>query len=188
MFESLRGQFLIAGRRLRDPNFFKTAVLIVEHGPGGAMGLVVNRPSSMTVAHALSEHFNLPETEDLVYVGGPVEPSSLFILHDSPEFAPSEGCIVPGLFLGSSAEVFESVIRLAAHGEIQLRFRIFSGCAGWAPHQLEGEIARGDWHLHPADAGMVFQEDSYQTYDLLLQKVYEAHRILPHMPHDPECN
>ncbi|MCH7689208.1 MAG: YqgE/AlgH family protein, partial [Planctomycetes bacterium] len=62
MCDSLRGQYLIAGKQLRDPNFFKTVVLIVEHGEDGAMGLVVNRPSSVTVGHALSEHFKLPET------------------------------------------------------------------------------------------------------------------------------
>ena len=85
MPKSLRGQYLISGKWLRDPNFYKTVVLMVEHNAQGAMGLVVNRPSSVTVAHALSEHFNLPETDDLVYVGGPVEPSALFVLHNCEE-------------------------------------------------------------------------------------------------------
>jgi putative AlgH/UPF0301 family transcriptional regulator len=49
MSQSLRGHFLIAGKRLRDSNFFKTVVLMVEHGDEGAMGLVVNRPSSVIV-------------------------------------------------------------------------------------------------------------------------------------------
>ncbi|HTI51752.1 MAG TPA: YqgE/AlgH family protein, partial [Planctomycetaceae bacterium] len=52
MADSLRGQFLIAGRGLRDPNFFQTVVLIVGHGAEGAMGVVVNRPSGLTVAEA----------------------------------------------------------------------------------------------------------------------------------------
>ena len=53
MFESLRGQFLVAGKALRDPNFYKSVVLLLEHGPGGALGLVVNRPTAVKVSTAL---------------------------------------------------------------------------------------------------------------------------------------
>ena len=67
MANSLRGQFLVAGPGLRDPNFFQTVVLMVEHSPEGAMGLVVNRPTDLLVTSVLAEHFELPETTDLVY-------------------------------------------------------------------------------------------------------------------------
>ena len=186
--ESLRGQFLISGKRLRDPNFYKTVVLMVEHGEEGAMGLVVNRPSSITVAHALSEHFNLPETDDVVHIGGPVEPSALFILHSAGELDECEHPVVPGVYVGSSADAFERIVRTAADGDSDVRFRIFSGCAGWAPEQLEGEIARGDWLVYPADASLVFDEDAYELWDVVLQKVYQKHRILPNMPQNPEWN
>ena len=80
MPDSLRGQFLIAGKNLRDPNFYQSVVLIVEHGDGGAMGVVVNRPSGVTVTQALQKHFELPETGEMVYVGGPVERNALWIV------------------------------------------------------------------------------------------------------------
>lgn len=188
MANSLRGQFLIAGKRLRDANFFRTVVLMVEHGDEGAMGLIVNRPSSVTVAHALSEHFKLPETDDLVYVGGPVEPSALFILHNAAELDENETPVIPGLFVGSSAQVFETVVRASADGDPNMKFRIFSGCAGWAPGQLEGELARGDWYHYPAAAECLFHDDPYQVWELMMQKVYEANRILPGHPANPEWN
>jgi putative transcriptional regulator len=188
MSDSLRGHYLIAGKRLKDSNFFKTVVLMVEHGSEGAMGLVVNRPSSVTVAHALSEHFKLPETDDLVYVGGPVDPSALFILHNEAMLDQSETPVVPGLFVGSSAEVFETVVRSSVEGNPELRFRIFSGCAGWAPGQLEGELSRGDWYQHPASVERVFNDDPYDVWDDLLHQVYKAHRILPEQPGDPKWN
>ncbi len=188
MSESLKGQFLVAGKHLRDPNFFKTAVLLVEHGAGGAMGLVVNRPSSVTVAHALSEHFKLPETNDLVYVGGPVEPQALFILHNAPELDDTERPVIPGLYVGSSAEAFERIVRAACEGHADLRFRIFCGCAGWAPGQLEGELARGDWYLRPAQCEMVFHEDPYCVWDTLVDQVHVANRLLPPTPANPEWN
>lgn len=188
MCESLRGQFLIAAKGLRDPNFFKTVVLVVEHNSQGAMGLVVNRPTTVTVAHALSKHFNLPETDDLVYVGGPVEPNALFVLHNAPEFEQEDAMILPDLFVGSSADVFESVVRAAAEGGADFRFRIFSGCAGWAPGQLEAEIGRGDWYHEPATVDMILGEDPYEVWDAMLKRVYESHRILPHPPNDPQWN
>ena len=188
MPESLRGHCLIAAKRLRDRNFYKTVVLMVEHGAEGAMGLVINRPSSVTVAHALSEHFKLPETDDLVYVGGPVEPSALFILHNSADLDQNESPIVPGLFVGSSEDVFERVVRSSAEGNPELRFRIFSGCAGWAPSQLEGEIARGDWHTLLTGAEPIFDEDPYAVWDNMMAKIYESNRILPEPHANPEMN
>src|SRR5262245_49962798 len=108
-----RGQLLIASPRLRDPelNFYKSVVLIAEHGDHGAMGLVINRPSSVLVSHALSKHFELDDNGELVYVGGPVEPLALFILHNADDLAETERPIVPGLHIGNSGEVFEEVLR-----------------------------------------------------------------------------
>ncbi|MEX0718792.1 MAG: YqgE/AlgH family protein [Planctomycetaceae bacterium] len=186
--DSLRGRFLIAGKRLKDPNFYKTVVLLVEHGSEGAMGLVVNRPSSITVAHALSEHFDLPATDDVVYLGGPVEPSALFILHDAEFVESDEPPVVPGLYVGSSADAFERVVRSATQAESAANFRIYSGCAGWAPGQLEGELERGDWHVLPACSELTLCSDPYETWDQLLHKVHEAHRILPDTPPHPEWN
>ena len=189
MSGSMRGQFLIAGKQLIDPNFFRTVILIVEHSGEGAMGLVINRPSSVSVANALSQHFELPETEEVVYVGGPVEPAALFILHNSAEIeGDQERPVSPGLFVGSSADVFESVVRAYAANEPGSAFRIFSGCAGWASNQLEGEIARGDWYVLPASPQIVFHDDPYDAWDLSLQKIYESNRIVPHLVRNSEWN
>ena len=85
MVKNLRGSYLIAGRHLKDPNFFRTVVLIVEHNETGSMGLVLNRPTDVEVRNALAGHFELPEADYPVYYGGPVEPNALFLLHDAAE-------------------------------------------------------------------------------------------------------
>src|SRR5262249_57618642 len=100
MADSLRGRFLIAGKNLRDPNFYQSVVLIVEHGSGGAMGVVVNRPSGVTVAEALKNHFELPETGEMVYVGGPVGRNDLFILHNPEDLAAAPTPVLHTLFSG----------------------------------------------------------------------------------------
>lgn len=187
MFQSLRGHFLIAGCRLRDPNFFKSVVLIVEHTEEGAMGLIINRPSSVTVANALSGHFDLPETGDLIFCGGPVEPGAYFVLHNTSAFDAAECPVVGGLYVGSSAAVFEEIVRNAC-AENEFRFRVFSGCAGWGPDQLESELARGDWLTCPACEDAIFHDDPYVIWDLLVRKVFESNRLVPHLCEHPEWN
>lgn len=189
MTESYRGHFLIAAKRLRDDNFYKTIVLLLEHGEHGAMGLVINRPSSIRVAHALSGHFNLPDTDDVVYVGGPVEPEALVILHDDANFQDDGPSVLPGLFVGGSPDAFERVICEAANSShLKRSFRVMSGYSGWGGGQLEAEIARGDWLIHPACREMVFNADPYTIYDSTLQKFYEANHLLSHRVKDPTAN
>lgn len=188
MAESLRGHILIASVGLRDPNFFKTVVLMVEHGDKGAMGLVVNRPSKVSVQQALEKHFALPETDECVHIGGPVEQNALFILHNLAQFDGGEEPLLPGLFVGHSAEVFHDVVEKVAEGQLSVHFRVFAGCAGWAPDQLEGELARGDWHVRPASGDIIFQADPYSLWDSQFRKVREEHRLFPDLSGNPELN
>ncbi|MDB5389835.1 MAG: hypothetical protein JWM11_5481 [Planctomycetaceae bacterium] len=188
MPKSLTGQFLISAKHLRDPNFYKTVVLMVEHNKSGAMGLIVNRPSIVTVSRALQGHFELPDTDQVVFTGGPVEKAALFILHDSPDFDGTESSVVPGLYVGNSASVFEEIVRAVADGTSHLKFRIFAGCAGWSAGQLEGEISRGDWLTVPATTEVLFHEDPYAIWDILCQDVAHRGDFLPTIPSNAEWN
>jgi putative transcriptional regulator len=188
MSEPLVGQFLIALKHLRDPNFFRSVVLMVEHGESGAMGLVINHPSRISVAQALEGHFELPNDGNLVYTGGPVEQSALFIMHNSAELGGDEPPIVPGLYVGSSAEIFEEVVRHAAEGREGLKYRILAGYSGWAPNQLENELARGDWRATPASADLIFHHDPYSIWDLLTKQVSPTRKLAPNPSSKPEWN
>lgn len=152
------------------------------------MGLVVNRPSSVSVANALAGHFDLPQTDDVVFVGGPVEPNALFIIHNAAEFSDGERPILPGVYVGTNSDVFEEVIRRGLSTDGDPPFRVFCGCAGWGAGQLEGELARGDWFTLPADMDIVFQNDPYSLWERLLERVHESHRLLPHTCNQPEWN
>ena len=177
MEKVLRGQFLIAGRHMRDPNFFRSVVLIVEHNESGSMGFVLNHPTNIEIHKALADHFTVPLTDDPIYFGGPVEPSALFLLHDDAGQSHEEPPVLPGLYLGANADTFESIVTNAA--ETGVNFRVFSGCAGWGPDQLEGELQRGDWHLAPADRESVFLGDPYEQWDQLISQVAKTHPLFP---------
>ncbi len=90
--DSIRGQLLIAGPRLADPNFWRTVVLIVEHTDEGALGLVLNRPSEATVADAVPELGDLIPPETDVLVGGPVQQSSVIVLAEFED--PSDAAMI----------------------------------------------------------------------------------------------
>src|SRR3984957_3473684 len=78
--EAVRGKLLIAGPALLDPNFWRTVVLVVEHNDDAALGLGLNRPSETTVHDAVPQLEELVEGDELLYIGGPVQPSSVIVL------------------------------------------------------------------------------------------------------------
>ncbi len=169
--ESLRGRVLVASRQLRDPNFFRTLVLLVDHGDDGAFGLIVNRPTDTSVRRALAGHVEVESGSERVFEGGPVEPAALFVLHNSVEFADGELPICSGLFVGSSREAFEGLIDAVDAGDERTRYRVFTGCAGWGPGQLEQELARADWRVTDAEALLdgpadpIFGPDPYSAWE-----------------------
>lgn len=180
---SLRGKLLIAGPSLLDPNFRRTVVLVTEHNEDGAMGLVLNRPSQATVDEALPDlELDLPELDELVYVGGPVQPAAAMILaeFDEPEEAAA-------LVLGDVG--FVSVgSDPAIVGVATRRARVFAGYAGWAPGQLESELERGDWIVEPALAEDVFCEEADGLWSAALARKGGEYALLARMPLDPSLN
>jgi putative transcriptional regulator len=143
--------FLVAAPALRDPNFAGSLVLMTGHRKEGAMGFVVNRPASLTAADMLaavddrlgglargSAHGSQP-----VLVGGPVAQEQVWVLYRRGSVTDDDDAIRVGrhLAVGSSRPVLESILSSADAGPFQL----FIGYSGWAPLQLENEIAQGAW-------------------------------------------
>ncbi|MCA9058645.1 MAG: YqgE/AlgH family protein [Planctomycetaceae bacterium] len=188
MLQFTTGQLLIAADHLRDPNFYRSVVLMLEHTEEGAMGLVVNKPSGITVETALNEQMTDVKCETPVFLGGPVERSALFVLHNSPILGKQDEQILPGLYLAGSHDSFEEVVRAGTQSSGPANFRVFCGYAGWGGGQLEGELARGDWHLQPGDAPLVLEEDPYGTWEICLRRLHRANRILPHNVRNPDWN
>ncbi|MEO7328924.1 MAG: YqgE/AlgH family protein [Minicystis sp.] len=167
--------FLIASPPLGDPNFDRTVVLLALHGESGALGFVVNRASSMT----LGELLTVAGYKDTaagdgapVYVGGPVQPSSGWILCIDPSLDPEgNGVIAVGdrVRVTSSRSAFDELARdiaaLGADGVDPKRRTVLLGYSGWGPGQLEGEIAAGAWLPVPLDEGVLFDVALSQRWE-----------------------
>ncbi|HEX6713135.1 MAG TPA: YqgE/AlgH family protein [Thermoleophilaceae bacterium] len=179
MAESLRGSLLIAAPQLLDPNFRRTVVLVADHGEEGAMGVILNRPSGMTVADAAPDLEPLIGPDAPIFAGGPVQPSSGVVLAevteaDEPVFG--DIVLVPGL--GELADVVDGV------GNI----RVFAGYAGWGPGQLDDELGREDWIIARAQAGDVFSEEPEALWGRVLERKGGQYALLARMPEDPSQN
>lgn len=156
----LAGRLLVAREDLRDPNFHQSVVYMLEHDSRGAMGLVINRPiGSAAVAELLKQMGVEGESSDAeipIHFGGPVEPSRGFLLHsDDAMLEGSQG--LPG---GFAVTGDPEMLRRIARGEGPRNYSFLLGYAGWAPGQLEREIARGTWWDIEADPALVFEADS----------------------------
>src|SRR5271168_667068 len=152
MAESLTGQLLLASPALRDPNFARTVVLVSVHSDEGAMGVVLNRPSAVTVGEAIPQLEHALSEEEPVYVGGPVQPTSIVFLAEFLDPSPA-GLLVLGRigFPAPDAGIEELT-------EATARRRVYAGHAGWGRGQLDAEIADEDWIVHPAQPEDVFSE------------------------------
>jgi putative transcriptional regulator len=180
--DSLRGQLLVASPALIDPNFFRTVVLVGEHGDEGAMGLVLNRPSAASVGEAVPDLEPLVDPLAPVFVGGPVRPSAVLVLAEweEPELA--------GMLVGERIGFVPAEAEFEALEQATSRARVFAGYAGWEPGQLEGEVERSDWVVAPADEEDVFGEDPDELWPAVLQRLGGRFALLARMPADPSLN
>ena len=135
-----KGVLLVASPSLEDPNFRKAVVLIVEHGPNGTLGLVLNRSTKILLSDVLPELAALKGTTHRVFSGGPVDPSKLLVLFRLLEPSTDARSVFDGVYVGGTPRLLERMMTQAKPTET---FRAFAGSAGWAPGQLEAELIVG---------------------------------------------
>jgi putative transcriptional regulator len=165
------GVFLYAAPSLRDPNFAESVVLLVDHGPGGSLGLIVNRPTRIVVREAVEE---LAETRGLdlrVYQGGPVQPDAVVALVRSSRALADARRVLADVQFSTEPRQWRDV---AGGPEAESRLRVYAGYAGWGPGQLAREMSIGSWVVAHADARSIFSSDP----SALWPKVHELMRRL----------
>jgi putative transcriptional regulator len=180
----LTGRLLVAAPALDDPNFERAVVLILDHDEDGAIGVVLNRASSVPVRETLVDWAELAAAPPVVFGGGPVEPTAVVALGvATPVATPDTGAAI----LGRVRLVdLDQDVSLAA-SELE-RVRIFAGYAGWAPDQLEDEVDQGAWFAVDADPDDVFTDDPAGLWHAVLRRQPGELRLLATYPADPSLN
>jgi putative transcriptional regulator len=179
--ESLQGQLLIAGPTLWDPNFRRTVLLVGQHDEEGAVGVILNRASGMTVAEAVPPLGVLVPADERVFLGGPVQPEAAVVVADFVD--PS----VADLLAFDTIGFLPSETSLGVEGALR-RARVFAGYAGWGPGQLEAEMEEDSWIAEPARASDVFSLDPARLWEEVLKRKGSSFDLLRLMPLDPTQN
>lgn len=153
---SLTGQFIIAMPNLQDMNFDQSVTYICEHDENGCFGLIINKPTEVTLSEVIAE-MKIEAAEDApvderIFLGGPVQPDRGFILHNPPGDWSSSLKVNDQIALTTSKDILEAIARNDGpeHSIVAL------GYAGWGPGQLEAEMAANSWLNCPADQQIIF--------------------------------
>ena len=146
------------------------------------MGIVLNRPAENLVVEAVPPLADLVESDDVVYVGGPVQPAAVVVL---AEFDESEA---------AAMIVFDDVGFLPADFDPALiaasttRVRVFAGHAGWGAGQLEAELDEPSWIVERAEPNDVFADPDVDLWRSVLHRKGPRFQLLSLMPPDPSLN
>lgn len=146
---------LCAVPQLVDPNFVRSVVLILEHTAKGAFGLVLNNRMT-TPVHEMAAAIGLRWAGDpaqTVGLGGPVETTRGFILHDQAAWDPLAEAITPAVFLTTSLDAIREHAEVPRLGGPGMQVLVLLGYAGWGEGQLESEMAAGSWMAVPVRTG-----------------------------------
>ena len=181
--DSARGQLLIAGPALVDPNFWRTVVLIVEHSEEGAFGLVLNRPSETLVGEAAPEIEELVDPDEPLYIGGPVQPSGVVVLGQFEDA--SDGVLLAFADVGVLGAGL--VTRRARRGAARRQARSSATRAG-APassrrssSEATGSSTRRNWRT-PSPS------EPRELWSSVLTRKGGSYALVARMPADPSLN
>ena len=166
-FASLAGQFLVATPSMEDQRFVRTVILIARHNKDGAFGLIINRPAAerplSQLLEALGEKGSAVSGTVRLFAGGPVQPELGFVMHSPDYMGPQTLAVDSRVSVTMSLDILRDI----ATGKGPQKSLITFGYAGWAPGQLEGEIARRSWTTVPADSKLIFDEDRSKLWDIV---------------------
>jgi putative transcriptional regulator len=180
---TLQGQLILDGGKLEGSFFHRSVVLICQHDAQGAFGLILNRVTENKVGQQLVA--NLPEQlmEQPLFIGGPVQPQALSFLHTDTFL--SDANVMANLNLGHS---IDALVDLGESFSPTQQIKLFAGYAGWSPGQLEQEMARQDWLVHPASIELVFKVKPTQLWRQIMKQKDAGCQLLADAPDDLSWN
>jgi|SRR5579862_1024234 len=166
---SLAPALLLSMPQLTDPNFARTVVLLCEHAPEGAFGLIVNRPSELQASEAVNMEPPLASPNDLpLLIGGPVEPQRGWILTAQPPDGVDYQGLGAGLYLSASPVLLR---RALTSRPLPKRTQVLAGYAGWGPGQLDAELAESAWLISPVELDLIFEIPANVAWDMAIRRL-----------------
>ena len=183
--EPQRGALLIAKPTVDDTCFSRAAIITVNHSKRGSMGLIINKPSGLTLNEAID---GLLTDEDIpLYLGGPVNTELLFYIHTLGDIITDAKPIGNGLFVGGSYDAMKRYINSGAPVNGKVKFML--GYSGWAASQLNAEIGMHDWAVsYDVDSALVLSNRHEDIWQQLVTHLGERYKMWKNWPSDLSMN
>jgi putative transcriptional regulator len=162
------GKLLVAPRDCPDPHFAKTVVLLVQFDEDGALGLMINHRTRLPISRALDQLKAASNRSDPIYLGGPVDVSSVLALLRASRRPDEAQRVVGDVYLVSTRPLLE---RTLAEGTGPDEFHAYVGYCGWGAGQLENEMNLKAWYVFDGDAKLVFDSDPDSVWSRLIARI-----------------
>jgi putative transcriptional regulator len=172
---SRAGKLLIAHPNLHIDNpFYKSVIFVLDDGPDGTQGLILNKPSEFPVSQFFRQKgFEIPYNKETLRWGGPVRSNIVVMLHSQEWMSSSTDYIQSGVALSCDDFMIEKM----ASGNAPNFYRMFMGLSAWAPNQLDMELAgkfpytaENSWLIADADPNIIFDYDSQRQWEKALAR------------------
>jgi putative transcriptional regulator len=183
------GDLLVAAPALVDPNFERSVVLVLDIDEDGALGVILNRPSTVPVGEILPGWSRLAQAPDVLFQGGPVATDSALGVGASTTYGLDPNAEPVGFRrLYDDVGIVDLDTPTEIAGPMLTRLRIFAGYAGWGEEQLRDEIASGSWYVVPSTAADLFGADPEGLWMRVLRRQPGELAWVSTRPHDPTLN
>jgi putative transcriptional regulator len=162
---------LVASRDLADPNFAKTVILLVHYDDESVLGLTINRHTDVAVSRLFENLKAGKDRADSIYLGGPVEISTVFALLESPDKLKGAEPVFGETYLISTKALLEKTVASRPKPDV---FHVYLGYAGWTNEQLRKEVALGMWFIFHADTALIFDSDPDSLWPRMIKKTEQT--------------
>jgi putative transcriptional regulator len=166
---SLAGQLLIAAPDIPDARYRRTVVVVIQHGPNGGFGIVINRSTGeqpMVDLFAVLGQKNENATGSVpIFSGGPVQPENFYVLHSTEYRIAETGNLTGNVAMTATPKIFHDIADKVG----PKKFLIAFGYVGWAPGQLEAQMSIKAWVPAPLDPTLVFDADRDRLWELAIE-------------------
>ena len=175
---------MISPPNLADPNFTRSVVLLLAHNNDGALGLILNQPTSLATDHVVPSWSAVVCRPARVFRGGPVETQAVIALARTDR--PGEDR-PPWAWLLDEIGTVDLELGFDAFDDVR-EVRLFAGYAGWGAQQLESELAADGWYVVQAHADDAFTDDPEQLWANVLRRQRAELASVALFPPDPRLN
>ena len=178
-----QGTLLISEPFLRDYYFRRSVILLADHDETGSFGLILNKPLDVKL-NEIAKDF--PEFDTKLYIGGPVNTDSLFVIHTLGNKIKNSAKIIPGIYWGGDTDMIKSIIE--DHTITNENIRFYIGYSGWEAKQLDRELKEHSWVLTKSKSDKLLFEQPENMWKNLLKSMGNEYATWVNYPIDPTMN